>query len=682
MASISSPGLGSGLDVASLVSQLVTAEGQPTSSRLDRQEAKLQARLSGLGIFKSSLSTFQARLSSLSSAATFGKTGVSVADTNVFSATAQGSAAYGSYTVNITDLAQAHSLVTDQNTPFATTTETLGSGELTIRFGSDPGGSFVQNVDKGTHTISIDSSNNTLDGVRDAINTANIGITATLVNNGTGYLLALTSNATGADAAIEISVDDTGDGNDTDGNGLSRLAYNAGTANLDQTRAAQDAALTINGVGISSTSNAVSGAIEGVNLNLKTTGTSTLTVSRDSNVVRTAVTDFVTAYNALITSTNGLTGYNPETGQAGILNGDAGVRSIISQVKRQVGSAVSGLTGAYTNLSAIGIATQKDGTLKLNDTTLNAAIADNVSEVSKLFAAVGEATSSQVSVVASGSDTRVGSYAVSVSQAATRGSITGNATAALADDGGGNFSSPFVIDADNDSFTIKIDGVTSNPIVLSQGSYNTTAELVAEIQARLNADSVLAANGVAATVAFDAANDKLGITSNRYGSASKLEFTAVDTNTAALLGFETLLTGTDGLDIAGTIGGVAASGSGTVLTATGDAAGLQVEIPGGVSGALGSVNFTRGVADNLNSLVSSLLDDKVFDDRIDAVNSSIDSITSQREALNRRLESVQQRLLTQFTALDVLVSQLQNTSNYITQQLASLPTVGAKTNGK
>jgi flagellar hook-associated protein 2 len=338
MAGISSPGLGSGLDITSLVSQLVAAEGTPTLNRLDRQEFNLQARLSGLGQFKSAISTFQSSLSGLASLSAFQQSSATVGNDDVLEASTADTAATGVYSINVTKLAQSHALVTDQLNPFSSTNETIGTGELTIRFGSDPTGTFVQNINKGTHTITVDSSNNTLEGLRDAINDADIGVNATIINNGSGYLLSFASTESGADSAIEISVSDTGDMDDTDTNGLSRLSYNAAAGNLEQTIVAQDAAFSINGVNISSTSNSVSTAIEGVTLDLKDTGTSSLTVEQDSSVIREAVEEFVEGYNAFITTTNELTSFDPATGAAGILNGDFGVRSVVGQIQRQLGN--------------------------------------------------------------------------------------------------------------------------------------------------------------------------------------------------------------------------------------------------------------------------------------------------------------------------------------------------------
>lgn len=677
MAAISSPGVGSGLDIAGLVSQLVAAEGQPALARLDRREAGLQARLSGLGAFNSALSTFNDTLSRLSNLSAFQSRSAKSSDSDVLSASAKADAPPGSYNVNITTLAAAHNLVTDQLNPFATTTEAVGTGTLTFRFGSDPTGSFAQNVDKGTHSVTIDGTNNSLEGIRDAINDADFGVHASIINNGSGYLLALTSDDTGADNAIEIVVDDTGDGLHTDANGLSRLAYNSSGAQLEQTAAATDAALTINGVNVTSSDNSISDAIEGVSLDLKEVGSSTVSVSQNRTLARTAVNDFVDSYNSLMSTVNGLTGYNPDTQVAGILNGDSGIRSLVSQIRRTIADEVDGLTGPYTNLSALGIATQNDGTLLLDDSKLNDALDNNFDDVAALFAPIGRISDSQISYASSTANTLAGNYAVNITQLATQGSITGNTTAALADDGAGNFTTPFVIDADNDTFKISVDGTTSDTITLSNKTYNTTAELVAEIQSRINADENLRAKGISVTVAFDAASDSISITSASYGSDSQLSFTSVDTNSAAQLGFDTALTGAGGLDVAGTIGGVAATGSGQFLTGTGDAEGLQLEISGGSLGARGTLDFSRGVADQLNKYISGLLDDGVFSDRIDTVRDGIDDIGAQRETLDRRLESIRARYLAQFTALDVLVNQLTNTSNFLSQQLASLPTISA-----
>jgi flagellar hook-associated protein 2 len=653
MASISSPGIGSGLDIAGIVNKLVAAEGQPTANRLDRKEANLQARLSAYGTLKGALATLQSKLDNLGKLATFQSRSASSSNQTAFTVTASSDAAAANYNVSIADLAASQTLTTDPLAAFSSTTAAVGTGSLTFRFGttvSSPYG-FTQNTDKGTFTIDIDATNNSLEGIAKAVNEADIGVRASIINNGSGYLLAFSSTDTGAKNSMEITVNDSGDGNNTDANGLSNLAFNSAATNLQQTVAAQDASLTIDGVSVTSATNTVTGAIAGVTLNLLAAGNGTANVSLDKGSVTRAVNDFVSSYNSLVKTIDSVAGYDAKTKRGGPLNGDAGILAIQGGLRRLLSTAVTGASGTYSSLTGLGIATQNDGSLSVDSSKLQTALDSHFNDLASLFAAVGQPSDSLIKYVSSTSSTAVGNYAVDITQLATQGSILGNTTGVLANTGG-TFTTPFVIDGNNDTFAVQVDGIQSGTISLTQKTYTTASELVAEIQTRINGDPALSAAAVAVNVTFDNATAKFKITSNRYGSASDVQFTSVGTNTASTLGFDTTLTPTTGQDVAGSIGGATASGSGQHLTGMGDAAGLKLEVTGGLIGARGS------------------------DGRVDSVNKSIADIQKQRDDLSRRLDSLQKRYEKQFNALDALLSQMNATSTFLNQQLANLPKIG------
>lgn len=681
MTTLSSPGIGSGLDIAGIVNKLVSAEGGPAASRLDRLESRLQARLSGLGTLKGALSDFQSKLSNLSTLDSFRGRAISNSNDKAFTATANSSAATGNYAVNVATLAQSQTLVTDVSSPYVNTTDVVGTGTLTFRFGNGPIAGFIPDTQKGVYTITIDSSNNTLQGISNAINDADIGVQASIINNGSGYLLSLTSEKTGASNSMEITVSDTGDANDTDTLGLSRLAYNNLATNMGETATAQDAALTINGVSIVSESNDINGAIEGVNMNLLDAQSGVLAVSLDKSGVKTTVNDFVNSYNSLMATVKELTGYDPDTRVAGILNGDAGARAIVSKIRGIISNSVDVLAGGpFTSLPGLGITSQANGSLSINDSKLQEALDNNFDDVATLFSAIGQPSDQLVKYISSTTDSLAGNYDVTVNSLASQGYINGSTSALLADDGLGTFTSAFVIDANNDEFTIKVDGITSNAINLTQKSYTTAAELVAEIQARINSDNKLEAEGVSVAVSFDTSLDRLVMTSSRYGSASAVSFVAVDINAVAELGFDTALVGIDGADVTGTIGGVSATGNGQFLTGNGNATGIKLEITGGSVGSRGTVNFSRGIADQLSTYISEYMDNDVIGDRVDGIKRSVDDIENQREILSRRLEALEKRLQAKFSALDSLVNQLQNTGSFLTQQLDKIGTITVSRN--
>lgn len=673
---LTATGIGSGLDIEGLVTQLVAAERAPTDNRLTRQEAQLTAELSAFGAFKGALASFQNSLADLNNLSKFGQYTATSSDSDYIGVTANNNAVAGNYDLTVSQLAKAHSLASGT---YASTTDIVGSGTLTIRFGAtdytpaDPGpasyNSFSVNPERGVATIAIDASNNSLEGIRDAINADDIGVRAAIVNDGSGYRLLLSSAQTGAENSLEISVEDTGDANNLDAAGLSALAFNSGAANLGQTVAAQDALFSVNGLSISSTENNANDVINGVNITLRDlTGAApvAITIAEDRESVKAAINGLVGGYNSFIQNVNALTAYNAETGVASALQGDFSARSIASQVRQTLTNAVAGFNGPFSSLSEIGITTNSDGTLKLDSASLDTALDENFDQMVGLFAQVGFPSDNSVNYIGASDSTAVGSYAVNISQLATQGRILGAAAAF-----------PLDIDDDNDSFAIKVNGIASADISLTPGNYASGDALAAEIQSRINGDSILAGGGIAVTVAFN--TDHFEITSNRYGADSTVEITAIDTATAAELGLS-VAAGVDGVDVAGTVGGAVASGNGQLLSGGvgSDSEGLQLLIDSGATGNRGQVDFSRGIAFQLNALISGFLEPQgVLASRTDGIQGRVDDISDKREVLNRRIEALEIRYRNQFNALDTLLSQLRTTSDFLTQQLASLPEAGS-----
>ncbi|MEK8090572.1 flagellar filament capping protein FliD [Thermithiobacillus plumbiphilus] len=682
MAGLSAPGIGSNLDINGIISQLMAVEQQPLKA-LDRKEASYQAQLSAYGSLKGSLSSFQSAMAGLKDAAPFAKFSAESADKSIFTASATGTVAAGSYGIAVNQLAQAQKL---RSAGFTNTTDAVGTGSITIQFGSYDSGAntFTANADKPAQTVTIDSAHQSLAGIRDAINAAKIGVSATIVNDGTDNKLVFTSTDTGAANSIKISIADA-DTTNTDGAGLSQLAYDptavAGSGkNLTQLQAAQDALFTVDGLSVKKSSNTVTGVIEGVTLNLLKTnaGTpTTLTVSRDTAAIKSAVDGFVKAYNDLNKTVRDLTSYDATTKKGAILQGDSAARGIINQVRSTLSDSLSGVGGNYKLLSDIGVSFQKDGTLALDSSKLDKAMSDFPDDIAGLFAATGRVTDSLVRYVSSTDKSQAGNYAVNISTQAAQGFYNGVGTAALADSTTpGTFDTAFTVDSTNDTFALKVDGVQSGTITLSQGSYTTGAALAAELQSRINGDSALKTGGVSVNVSFDSANDRLVLSSAKYGSASTVDFTSVDTNTATTMGFSAGV-GTAGVDVAGTINGMAATGSGQFLTgASGTAVeGIKLEVLKGAVG--GTLDFGQGYAYRLNDLAGKMLEkDGAISSRTDGIDRSIKDLGQRRDALTRRLQDVEERYRAQFTALDVMLGQMRRTSDYLTQQLANLPKIG------
>lgn len=393
------------LDVQSLVAQLMAVEQRPVD-KLNAQVSSYQAKISSWGTLSGLVSSFQSAITGLNT--NLQAFAATPSDTSIFAASASSTAVAGTYSLSVSQLAQAQNLVA---TGQISSTTAIGNGTattVTFDFGSISGGtlsagtyagaSFTSNGN-GTKSITIDSTNNTLAGIRDAINTANFGVTATIVNDGSGtpYRLALTSTSSGVSNSLKIS---TSGG---DGTINSLLAYNpAGVQNLNQTVAAQNANLTVNGIAITSASNKVTGAIQGVTLTLNKTTISpaSLTVDRDTNSINTAVSGVISAYNALATQLTSRSAYGSSTTTAGTLAGDGVVRAMQDQLRNLFNTSVSG--GAYSSLAQVGVAFQVDGSLKLDSTALNNAINNNFSGLNNLITS------------AAGIGTRLNDWATSV----------------------------------------------------------------------------------------------------------------------------------------------------------------------------------------------------------------------------------------------------------------------------
>ncbi|HUX29450.1 MAG TPA: flagellar filament capping protein FliD [Thiobacillus sp.] len=375
------------LDVPTLVSQLMAVERRP----IDKLEARItnyESKISSYGTLSSQVSSFQTAAKALNT--DLQKLTATPSDANVLAAAAGSTAAPGTYAVNVSQLAQSHNLVAAGQ---ASSTAAIGDGTattVTFDLGTISGGTLTDGIYSGAAftsngaaaSITIDSSNNTLEGIRDAINVAALGVTATIVNDGSGtpYRLALTSNSSGANNSIKIT---TSGG---DGSIDSLLGYDpAGTQNLTQTLAAQNANLTVNGIAITSASNTVSEAIQGVTLTLKNTTTTpaSLTVERDTAAINTAASDFVDAYNALASQIKSRSAYGTDGTGAGTLAGDSTLRLMQEQLRGIFNTPASG--GTLTSLSQVGIAFQKDGSLQLDSSKLNSAIATDFSDVTNLF---------------------------------------------------------------------------------------------------------------------------------------------------------------------------------------------------------------------------------------------------------------------------------------------------------
>ncbi|MFO7305999.1 MAG: flagellar filament capping protein FliD [Gammaproteobacteria bacterium] len=369
MATFQSLGVGSGLDLTALVSQLVAAERAPKQRQITTQQSRVAVELSAVGTFKGALSAFHGAVSALKLPTSFDVFAARSSNEEIFTVSANHAATLGTYDIEVVSVATAEQI---SSRAFESGDAVVGTGSLTISVG---GQSF---------TVQIDDGSGTLRGIRDAINRAedNTGVRATIVNGTDGSHLVLTSTKTGLANRITIAVD---------GEGLEALAYSADAPNeYTQVRAAQDALVYVAGTEHRSASNTIADAIEGVTLQLLKAdagNTHSIKVERNVDALVGRIDAFVTQFNSLAGTMASLQSYDPTTKQAGALLGDPLVRGIESALRRELGRPIDGANAPYNTLSSIGITMTVDGKLELDKAKLRKALESDLAAVQRIFSA-------------------------------------------------------------------------------------------------------------------------------------------------------------------------------------------------------------------------------------------------------------------------------------------------------
>lgn len=373
----------SGLDVQSLVSQLMAVERRPID-KLNTRVSDFQSRISSFGTLSGLVASLQTAAQGLKT--TLQGFDATPADAAIFSATASSSAAAGTYTIEVSRLAKAQTLVT------------AGQASQTLSISSSPG-TITFTIGGNPMDVTIPAGA-TMQGIRDAINSANLGVTASIINDGSTdpYRLVLTANEAGTSKAISNITS-----SNTDLDALLNFDGSAGSA-MEQKVVPQTALFKVNNIDIESTSNTYTDAIQGVTLTLKqeTTTATTLTVARDMAAVKTAADKFVEAYNALYSQLKSRSAFKTATSAGGSLAGDNAVRRMLNEMREIISTPASGGTLSY--LSEIGITTQAGGGLKFDSVKFNAALEQDFADVSNLFNG------------ATGFGTRLDAWATSVTQ--------------------------------------------------------------------------------------------------------------------------------------------------------------------------------------------------------------------------------------------------------------------------
>ncbi|WP_226663010.1 flagellar filament capping protein FliD [Microbulbifer aggregans] len=362
MATISSLGIGSGLDLSGLLEQLESAENQKLTPILQQQKS-YETKISAFGFLESALDKVKDAAAALSDAEDFAGVKTNVSG-EALTITSGEDTLVGNYEIEVTQRAKSYSIAT---LGVADKTEQLGGGTIGFTLGN--GESF---------SVTLDDADSSLEDVRDAINDADAGVVASIVNDGSGtpYRLVFSSAETGTDAAI--SAIDFGSGGLGDVLSLDSATEVSG----------QNAELTVNGIAIQSQSNRVEDAIQGVTLDLEETGTATLEVTRDTAGIEKKLNTFVEAYNSLQGRLDDLTEFDSASGVGGVLQGNATVRGVESRLRSLIGGSLE--SDAFSSLADLGMTLEVDGTLTLDEEKVEDLVANNLSDLTTFFAGASE----------------------------------------------------------------------------------------------------------------------------------------------------------------------------------------------------------------------------------------------------------------------------------------------------
>ncbi|MCA9176298.1 MAG: flagellar filament capping protein FliD [Planctomycetales bacterium] len=657
-------GLASGIDTTKIVEGLLEIQ--------QKQIDQFESRKTKTGVQQASFSGLESRLLSLrndlsklttSGGSVFRNRSATSSDESLVQVAASSNAPVGSYQIKVNQLAQSHQVATQGfDDPGSLITE----GDLTLQVGSG-----------AATTITIDSSNNTLQGLVDSINRSDAGVSAVLINDGSAspYRLMLTAEATGAANDIRIT------------NGLGATAGSATQPQFDLGNAIQDpldANVTLgSGAGaitVNSSTNHVENVVPGVTLNLLGADPAkaiNINVTQNSDATIESAQAFVESYNNLMSYIDSQARFTAETEDAGPLLGNRAVIRIQDDLRLLLTESIGGLNPSLNRLTAAGFSLDDKGQLSLDETRLRDLVEGRVEgvdsdDVARLFALGADSDTSGVSFVFGSSRTAEGEVQVDITSAATTAVLTA----------GSALAGSTVIDGTNNTLDVDIDGANA-VITLAAGTY-TQQELADQLQIQLNSHQDL--RGRQLEVSLD--GGALRIESLTIGSASEIQINSGTALTAlGLSGGESAR----GQDVVGKfiVNGEEelATGRGNLLVGNSEnryTADLQVRASLAasqlVSGPEATLNVTRGVASRLDQLINEFVDpvngrikseNDRFDDQIESIDESI-------ERLKAQFEAQQESLLAQFVSLESTISELQNTGNFLASQLGGISLLNNK----
>ena len=654
-------GLVSGLDTASIIEGLVSLQ-EAQVARLNSKKNEIQVRQQAFQGIEGRLLSLRSKMSRLnrSTASVFSERSAASSQESIITAKAGNNAAEGTYNLRVTSLAKAHQIGSQG---FDSTSASITQGTISFQVGDRP-----------ATEITIDSSNNNVSGLVQAINSQSDDISASIVHDQAKNAdrILLTSKHTGAANQITVT------------NNLAATAGEiirpdfTGLAIQEATNAAIQLGSGAGAITAEYETNTVEGLIENVTLDLLSVDADqdvVITVSRDNETATAAISEFVEEYNSLISFIEEQTRYNPENNVASPLLGNRSVSALKNQLGAMLTETVPGVDSGLNRFSQIGISIDGTGKLSLDSSRLSAVLNGEVegvdaADIPNLFGLTGASSNSGIQFILGSTRTEATNtpYEVDILQAAEQAKISGTS----------DLATSIVIDGSNKEFQIAIDGTASETLLLAEGTY-TQEELADHLQSVINSSAELANRDVTVSLA----GAKLEISSLSYGTNSRVG--SLTGTALSVLGFDGSESGV-GKDVAGSfiVNGVVetATGSGRVLIGDQDnenTADLQIRVtldPSQVSaGVEGELTISRGVTSRMDQYLSDFLNpttgsiktiNEGFDLRVESIEASI-------ERVNQISESKREYLIEQFSALERVLSELQTTSSFLTSQLGALP---------
>lgn len=638
------------LDVQWIVEQLIYAKQQPIRD-LETYEVFYEAKREAFQELNTRVSAIESALYSLKSSA-FGGKSVSQSSTDYLTATATTSAADGDYSIAVKNLAKAESWTSGNVGSTNPDSQVLTNGKIEI---------YDSTNTTKLGEVDFTGGSRSLNELKDAINSLDLGdisVSAAVVNFG---------SSSSPDYRLQVTADDTGAAN-----GFHIRESGGGTLpTFGEKVNGEDAQIYVNvdpslhpADYISRSSNTISDVITGVTLNLADEDSSkitTLTVETDSGSLKEDIQTFVTAFNDAMTFLNTQFSYDEENERAGVLSGESAAVKVKSDLLNMVTGYVGGVksTDTYKSFSLIGLELDREGQLQFDEEKFDDALEDDFDGVKRVFRDFGTATNSDIAYIGSTSDTVGGDYAVHINQVALQGVVTG----------AHEYDS--IVD---EQLQIWYGSTSGTPVTVSITASMSQSEVVSEINKQLNQGSMPAYARIS--------NNKLEIVTENYGSSEKIyvqsNIAEVDHLAGDGAGIGPTQQGDVGQDVAGTIGGNAASGRGQILTGTtGDTQGLILRVSTTSVGAggedRGSVYYTTGLGEALRKRMSdiSFPYSGLIAKNIDSLDDQLQQITDKISAINRSLASEQEILIMQFTKANEALAQMSYLQSTLSQNFSS-----------